>query len=621
MEMHPPLELVDWLVQNAMSNVELASISNVCHEWRNRAMHALAKPSSSNHNNSVSSALLLPSMLASETTAAVTFCAAWLPPEGIQSFQVPLDSDSDDDDDDDDETLFAPSGAQSYPLDQQEYRQHLLRSNSSSPAPTIKASHEWMGYSKAWEVLEPFGYARVFVEQTLLLAAKERSINESAEDECKTIANGTTANKSRSSCYKYKCEKYTPTLAVRGATFARPEGYCLCWDSDGQFEEAQLDTLSRSDNDVHKDMRQQELSRALHYSKKKRRVLQQDYLPRVLMSSATKDSLSATEGGQHPCLQFLNSSGNNAVRMHTPPFDCGTLRGPITMFCVGIATEDGCFVSGLKRRCELGHMYPTNGRDDLIDMSPICIATDKVPENQEDMMEPRKGFAADDSSCDSDSEEQQRGQDQTTSCDCPFDSVPGPDDPEDEREPVNEAFIYRGKRGPGSWHCYVAVFGGHNSMIRIDGMTEPLPSNKPGDERAIALDGLTIGSDHCFDMTLCYGEGCDEEGEGAISELAVFQGRLCMSDIEQLEGHLMKKHGIRRGNPGIQSFLFQEDELRRQARALIAQPFPYQLSGQVPLSIVAQDRSVAWKRVNAVTGKSVNIGRIGSKFSTGSSDW
>lgn len=610
MEMQPPLELVDWLVGNVESNVELASISNVCRAWRNRAMHALTKPS---YSHSVSSALLLPSMLASEATA-VTFCAAWFPPEGIQSVQVPLDSDSDDD-----ETFFVPSGAQSYPYDQKEYRQHPSRSNSSSPAPTIKCSHEWLGYSQAWEVLEPFGYARVFVEQTLELAAKERSNKEIAENESKAVASGTTA-KRRSSTYKCKCEKYTSTLAVRGATFARPEGYCLCWDNDGQLEEAQLDTSSGSDNDVHKDMRQQELNRALHYRKKKRRVLQQDYLPRVLMSSATKDAFSAIQGGQRPCLQFLNSSGNNAVRMHTPPFDCGDLRGPITVFCVGIATEDGCFVSGLKRRCELGHMYPTNGRDDLIDMSPICLATDKVPEDQEDMIESRKEFAADNSSCDSDSE-QRREQDQTTTCDCPFDSVPGPDDPEDEREPVREALIYRGRRGPGSWHCYVAVFGGHNSMIRIDGMTEPLPSNKAGDERAIALDGLTIGSDHCFDMTLCFGEGCDEEGEGAISELAVFQGRLCLSDIEQLEGYLMKKHGIRRGNPGSQSLLLQEDELRRQARALIAQPSPYQLSGQVPLSIVAQDRSVAWKRVNAVTGKGVNIGRIGSKFSTGSSDW
>ena len=83
----------------------------------------------------------------------------------------------------------------------------------------------------------------------------------------------------------------------------------------------------------------------------------------------------------------------------------------------------------------------------------------------------------------------------------------------------------------------------------------------------------------------------------------------------------MRKHKIQKCCPGNQRLILNEDEWRRQARALIVQPSPYALMGPVPLSIVAQDRAVAWKRVNAVTGENLRIGRIGSKFSTGSSDW
>ena len=40
------------------------------------------------------------------------------------------------------------------------------------------------------------------------------------------------------------------------------------------------------------------------------------------------------------------------------------------------------------------------------------------------------------------------------------------------------------------------------------------------------MDGLTLGSDHCFGISLCCGQGSPGEGEGAISEVAVFSGRL-----------------------------------------------------------------------------------------------
>jgi hypothetical protein len=55
------------------------------------------------------------------------------------------------------------------------------------------------------------------------------------------------------------------------------------------------------------------------------------------------------------------------------------------------------------------------------------------------------------------------------------------------------------------------------------------------------LDGLSIGSDHQFDMSLCYGEIEGECGQGAIAEIAVFKGAMEEPDIEQLEKHLMQK--------------------------------------------------------------------------------
>lgn len=74
-------------------------------------------------------------------------------------------------------------------------------------------------------------------------------------------------------------------------------------------------------------------------------------------------------------VQFLNCDRSQAVKLITPPFHCGGVQAPVTMFIVAITTEDGCFVSGRKSRFEFGHMYPLCNRDMMIDMSPICIAT------------------------------------------------------------------------------------------------------------------------------------------------------------------------------------------------------------------------------------------------------
>lgn len=186
---------------------------------------------------------------------------------------------------------------------------------------------------------------------------------------------------------------------------------------------------------------------------------------------------------------------------------------------------------------------------------------------------------------------------------------------------LQEESVYRGQRGPGLWHCYVAIIDGNDTSIRIDGQPERVTA--PWGGLCPVLDGLTIGSDHAFDMSLCYGQGSHEEGEGAIAELAVFRGRLPLADVCRIEDSLMDKHGLSPAPPGSQFFFAQEDESKRQARALLAQTRPpYGMTGPpVPLRIVARDSSVAWQRTNAVTGATIYVRRIGSKSSTGSSDW
>jgi hypothetical protein len=222
-----------------------------------------------------------------------------------------------------------------------------------------------------------------------------------------------------------------------------------------------------------------------------------------------------------------------------------------------------------------------------------------------------------------------------------------------EQDP-SEDCIHRGTIGPGLWHCYVAVFDGRSSFIRVDGEEEPQQTSQHQDVEpglndsddpnnagrlvgSGVLDGLTIGSDHHFDMSLCYGEIDGDCGQGAISELAVFKGRMHLSDITKIESYLMKKHGI----PSVQSqkeFVavenesrskpicigdqWEEDEWRRQAHALISQRPPWDLDGEpVPLRVAANHNSVAWQRVDEITGTPLRVSRIGHKNGNGSSDW
>jgi hypothetical protein len=500
-----------------------------------------------------------------------TYCVAWFGPEGIQSTEV----------------LVTPMGdSQSPTIGSQERSEIKL------------CCYEWRGYREAQHVLEPFGYSAPFVQSILTGFPSE-----------------TTANDSENNRYQ------RTSMAVRGATYARPDSYCPCWDSDFALGEEDGDDSLRKYN--------------LAIRQKRRRLLQRQLLPRIILSSMYKDPLDPTLAGkQQPSIQFLNADGTNAVRLLTPRFHCGTVRGPITIFCIAIATEDGCFFSGLRERCEFGHLYPRNNLEHATDMSPVGIATNGATsaDEQHESFGGMGCFEDDDDDDDDDTSANDNMQyrmidPSSYECKCPFypqqELCDGDTDGDDSIRPPD--FLHRGKRCPGLWHCYVAVADGANSTIRVDGAEENMSHYSVGvwgQFERVALDGLTIGSDHEFDMSLCFGEGAPGEGEGAISELAVFKGRLPLEDIEALERHLMKKHGISRVVPGTELLLRQEDDWRRETRALVEQTGPDGFdTGGIPLRVVAKYHGVAWHRTSVVTGESISVGRIGSRVSNGSSDW
>lgn len=123
----------------------------------------------------------------------------------------------------------------------------------------------------------------------------------------------------------------------------------------------------------------------------------------------------------------------------------------------------------------------------------------------------------------------------------------------------------------------------------------------------------------------------------AIAELAIFKGRMEQVDIEQIEKHLMEKHGIlstaekvdfiakenkSRSNPISIENHWQEDEWSRQAHALIDQRSPWTMvSEPIPLRVLANHPTVVWQRFSPITGVPIRTARIGARKSNGSSDW
>ena len=281
----------------------------------------------------------------------------------------------------------------------------------------------------------------------------------------------------------------------------------------------------------------------------------------------------------------------------------------------------------------MGHMYPTDCDIEINDeRSPICLnaeyndqgtirSRDEIEEtaigdgrryiNPDFMMEPVLGshreclYQMDNEETDND-----------------------PLDNESDTECCDDAV--RGQLGPGSWHCYVGIFDGCKSIIRIDGVQESTSfSSKISSSYKACLDGITIGSDHSFDLSLCFGQGSDGEGEGAISELAFFKGRMQTKDVVSLESYLMTKHGIPISGKSRDENV-RDDYFSRLAHKLMDQSPSHanrksgcgSKSTSVPLRYMTELRQVSWRRKSKVTGQPMTVQRIGNKFRTDSmSEW
>ncbi|GFH51280.1 hypothetical protein CTEN210_07756 [Chaetoceros tenuissimus] len=677
---------LSWVLNNnGLNNTELAILSNVSVEWRNVVLsemkHTLQSLVYENHVSNLKN-LLLPDMgfeivkrrLAEKNITnqivrndSDSFCLAWFHPRGIKIKTLDVAEDFDESSSSDDDNGVV------------NFKSHLRNATSRLKNRKIKASSEfktvadeWQGYRNAMDILIPFGYATAFVREYLVFAADfdlssnciQNTWNEHPLDleEVSTQMNDKmfkagTITKARKT-----------TFAVRGATFARPHGFCLCWDDNTQ----QFESMNMNDDlpnfDHHNDNRRLETykRRAKKKREKKCKIRMRDSLPRTCLSTLAKHPeyqgpLGNIEGRRQRCIQFLNAEKNRAVYMRTHPFDCGPCSGPITMFVVGIATEDGCFVSGLRRRFELGHLHGNNSEESLVEMSPICIATEtSKTKSLLDIQRPSGSCSFQHSVDDSDDSSifgrhilQEYGD---ANCSCKiqwkqqYDNGGSDEDDEDDdnsyHSEVDENRIARGELGPGRWHVYSAVFNGKNSIIRVDGVAEPLNQLNHAHNDPV-LDGLTIGSDHVFDMSLCFGEGSDGEGVGSIAEIAVFKGAMDVGDMQVIEDYLMKKHGILHGCTGFENDIdsmdssrhstvleinsqrknpsdrWEEDRWNRDVHALMAHSPPFTApSGKgIPLRIAARHRNVAWQKCCEVTGKPMRVSRIGSRLSNGSSDW
>jgi hypothetical protein len=210
-----PIVAITWVLQNdCTSNVKLATLANVCKNWRDLCRNAVVSEAISSAGLGI--IISDPSLLGSEPALSVVkesevdvglpvnntksltlerhetlrnlllidmatelvlsqqggiksqtkqfsntdgdFCLAWFAPSGIQITAVSLD----DDYDDSDEFRFDFSGqAGSNEINGQTQKQQLQprRRNTNS----VSCCHEWRGYRHATEVLTPFGFATSFI--------------------------------------------------------------------------------------------------------------------------------------------------------------------------------------------------------------------------------------------------------------------------------------------------------------------------------------------------------------------------------------------------------------------------------------------------------------------------
>lgn len=615
-------------------NLSKLLLPDMALEVLKRRLKSLAKSDSINHPLNV--------------RESEKFCLAWFHPLGIHTHAINLYGC-----DDDDENGIKPSNG--------EAERAKLENPKGISIHTV--SEEWQGYRNATDVLIPFGYSTVFVRSVLQMASDIDLSNILSHNEQvkNSFIGGQISHRFQNSKSLHEhglSKERKTTFAVRGCTFARPFGYCLCWEKkrkrfDSLSIESKLKSLSLNQNErTQFNYRLDQMNKEEEAFEKLKLRRRRDCLPRVVMSTKAKypdlqGYSGEIDGIRQRSIQFLNADKSSAVYMRTSPFDCGEVRGPVTMFVVAIALEDGCFISGLEHRYEFGHLYGDQ-LDTEIEMSPICIATQCKSNDFRQVDQQRFSRNSIDSDFD-DSGDSDESEDYIDShCRCKMEFKRKfeihSDESNSKEEHINDDDIkvIRGRIGPGRWHLYTALFNGNESAIRVDGVSEPVNSAHVNFERFPILDGLTIGSDHVFEMSLCFGEGSDGGGEGSISEIAVFRGALSTDDLEQIESFLLKKHGIIHGDDRylranqmdiipetcevtlkipMQMNRWQENKWTKDAHALMVHAPPFEVSTGVPLRVAARHKSVAWSRMCEVTGKRLHVSRIGAKHSNGSSDW
>jgi hypothetical protein len=607
----------------------------------------------------------------------------------------------------------------------------------------IPVCYEWQGYSTAPQVLRPFSYCPSFVNDVLQAAVALLLVNKNhhKNNHNASMLLDNNNNDENDSDDDERAWSLHRMVAVRGATTARPESYCQCVDA--KQAQAHWDLSSNHNNGSDPPPQPHPGSpMSLPEPPEKRQRLEQ-YLKRIehVQRDVCPRIVTRRNGGT--AVQFLNAATSHAVCMMTPLFDQPLQQTAITIFCVGIATEDGCFLSGLFRRLELGHLYPHSVLHAATELSAICVASGgdggvdvvvavdtpdendidndhdddeterqhqpkaqpEQPEQQQQHQQQRQqqkqsvkdlqsndhDHGHDDEDDDTNSSMDDNGDDDdddeqlisARQCKCQFrgvceksvtlstngeeDDEQDDDDDEDEddsndNDSVEPPFVSRGQTGPGAWHCYTAVidpFAG-TTLIRVDGIQESSSSSgsKNTTNPQVVLDGLTLGSDHNFGMSLCCGGMSDGSGHGAMAEVAVFAGRLPASDIICIEQHLMRKHDIVIIPPTTSATMMLPQSLpsssleeqqqqhhhqrdndsskwHREAHALLVvddtacsvtnQPDNGTAGGRaghnVPLRYLARHRNVAWKQTDPVTGQAKRIQRIGCRYDAESSDF
>jgi len=198
--MNCPELALQWVVTHSASNTEIAALSNVCRRWRTIVGRTLLDQAKESLlcDADTSSLLLLSSMIRFihcdqkvTVNRIESYCLAWFHPRGIQFKELPIHQ-ADESDEDEGVNVrdhrsrsrspqpFAPGGQQSYMGSDNEAK--FSRRRSKSPTPLLAAvgkglrrletnqddfvncMYQWNGYREAIEVLEPFGYAKSFVQ-------------------------------------------------------------------------------------------------------------------------------------------------------------------------------------------------------------------------------------------------------------------------------------------------------------------------------------------------------------------------------------------------------------------------------------------------------------------------